>query len=115
MPALHVPLGVGDDVLDDVVKVVVVVFEVVTTVVLRVLEDFVCDVVEVAVEVVLVGLVVEAVEELGLEVVDVACPELTVMAGVEVGVIGTVPSEGVAEHVVTWRPAVSELSASGCS
>lgn len=97
MPALHVPLGVGEEVLEEVVNVVAV-LEVDTTVVLEELEDFDWEVVELVVEV--VELVAEVVE-LAVEAVDVVCPALNVMAGVEVGVIGTVPSEGVAEHVVT--------------
>lgn len=65
---------------------------------------------------VLVG-VVELVVDVGLEVeVDVDVVDVTdVVGGEVVGVTGLVPRDGVAEHVVTCRPAVKEARASGPS
>lgn len=63
---------------------------------------------------VLVG-VVELVVDVGLEVeVDVVVVT-EVVGGEVVGVTGLVPRDGVAEQVVTCRPAVKDARASGPS
>lgn len=109
------------DVADAVVLVVVELMLVVLVTVVLVLLGLVLVVLVlvglVLVVLVLAVLVVVAVVVLvavGVVVV-VVVPEETVIAGVEVGVIGTVPSDGVATHVVTWIPAVREFRPSGWS
>lgn len=63
--------------------------------------------------VVLVVELVFDVVELAPVVVELAWLEPMVRGGVDVGVMATVPKVGVAEHVVTWRPAVREFRPSG--
>lgn len=64
-----------------------------------------------------IEVVVAIVEETTGDVVELELDPSrdTVIAGTELGVIAAVAREGVGRHVVTWRPAVNELRASGWS